>query len=261
MPSWWVTMINSRITPPTSASQSPSESTSSMRRVPRPPMAFGAENTAPMHEPEAADHRPADAEDRLQRAELLVGDDRPLEAVEDAREPGDRGGDRERVELHAEHADAERGGGAFVGAHRDEPLAGPRPAQVGDDQARRGRTPPRHTSAHRWGCVEASTACRTARPCRPACRRRTPSPIQSALVKTTAWIVKPRPSVTMARFTPRVRSAGSANSRPTGIGEQHAERDRELDRQVEAQDERSRDERARSRQAPTARARAGPRTR
>ena len=33
----------------------------------------------------------------------------------------------------------------------------------------------------------------------------------------TAWMVKPRPSVTMARFTPRVRNAGSANNKPTGI--------------------------------------------
>ena len=74
-------------------------------------------------EAETTDHRPTDAEDRLQRAVLLVRDGRRAEAEQDAGEPGDRGSYRERVELDAEHADAEGRGRALVRADCDQTSA------------------------------------------------------------------------------------------------------------------------------------------
>ena len=100
------------------------------------------------HEAEAADHGVAEAVDRGEDVELGVGDDLAPEADEDAGDGGEAGRHGEGVELHAEHRDAERRGGPLVGAHRDEPAAGARPAEVGDEQreqheARRGSPPPR----------------------------------------------------------------------------------------------------------------------
>ena len=151
-------------------------STSSMIRVPRPPMAFGAENTAPMTKPRP----PITAQPTLkidcERAELLVGDDRPTGSRgASPPSPAIAGGDAERVELHAEHADAERSGGPLVRAHRDETPAGPRPAQVGDDQSRRARTRRGTRRAQRWGWLTASTSiAEELAPCRRVCRRRSP---------------------------------------------------------------------------------------
>ena len=129
-------------------------------------------------------------------------------------------------------------------------LPGARPAEVRHDEAGEDERDEAHERppVRVGGGVDGHPE--ELAPCRSGCRRRTPSPIQSPLVNTTAWIVKPRPRVTIARFTPRVRSAGSAKSRPTGIGEQHAEGDRELHREIEAQHERARDQRARARERP-----------
>ena len=70
-----------------------------MMRVPSPPIALGAENTAPMTKPRP----PITAQPTLKidwnglycSYVMTV----PLEPVEDARETGDPGGDAERVEL------------------------------------------------------------------------------------------------------------------------------------------------------------------
>ena len=86
------------------------------------------------HVAEPADDRVAEAVDRREDVELRVRDDLTPEADEDARERGQTGGHGERVQLHAEHRDAERRGGALVRSHRDEPAAGPRSAEVGDEQ-------------------------------------------------------------------------------------------------------------------------------
>ena len=183
------------------------------------------------------------------------------EAEEDPAETGDRGGDGERVELHAEHADAERRRRPFVGAHRDQSSAGSRPAQVGDDQAGEHESDEAHhrPTVRVVGVVDVDPE--ELAPSRRVVPPSNPSPIQSDLANTTAWIVKPRPSVTMARLTPRVRSAGQREQQPDRNGEQHAEGNGELHRHVEAQDERSRDQRAAPRQRPLARGRAGRRSR
>ena len=99
------------------------------------------------HVAEAADHGVAEAVDRREDVELAVGDDLAPEADQDPGHGGEPGRHREGVELHAEHGDAERRGGALVGAHGDQPAAGARPAEVGDEQreeheARRGSPPP-----------------------------------------------------------------------------------------------------------------------
>ena len=85
-------------------------------------------------EAEAADDGVADRVDRLERAVAPVGDHVGGEADEDAGDRGDRRRHTERVELHAEDADAERRRGALVGAHRDQATTGPRPPQVRHDQ-------------------------------------------------------------------------------------------------------------------------------
>ena len=56
------------------------------------------------------------------------------EREEDAAERGDAGADGERVELDADHADAERGGGALVAAHRDHLPSGRADPQVRHDE-------------------------------------------------------------------------------------------------------------------------------
>ena len=86
------------------------------------------------HVAETADHGVAEAVDRREDVELRVRDDLAPEADEDAGDGGEAGRDRERVQLDAEHRDAERRGGALVRAHRDEPAAGARSAEVGDEQ-------------------------------------------------------------------------------------------------------------------------------
>ena len=65
---------------------------------------------------------------------------RSLERDEHTADGGDPGGEPERVELGAEHSDAERGGGALVGSHRDEPTSGAAPPQVCHERARARRT-------------------------------------------------------------------------------------------------------------------------
>ena len=101
------------------------------------------------HVAETADHRVAQAVDGREEVELRVGDDLTPEADEDAGHGGQRGRHRERVELDAEHRDAERRGGALVRPHRDEPATGARSAQVGDEQ----REEHEADQAHRRPCV------------------------------------------------------------------------------------------------------------
>ena len=107
--------------------------TASVTRLP------GATSTADERagdEADAADHRVDHHEDRLEDRERRDRRRRSVagSAMSDAADRGDAGGEAERVELGAEHADAERGGGALVGAHRDQPAAGAAPAQVRDEQ-------------------------------------------------------------------------------------------------------------------------------
>jgi len=73
-----------------------------------------------------------DGEDRLEDREGRVEDHgRAPEGGQDPAHGGDGGGEAERVQLHAGHADAEGGGGPLVGAHGDEPAPDPPPPQVG----------------------------------------------------------------------------------------------------------------------------------
>ena len=73
---------------------------------------------------------------------------------------------------------------------------------------------PRHTSAHRCGWLKASTSTPNSsmRPIGVPPSRLPPT--YWLLANTTSDTVKPRPSVTTARLTPRVRSAGRANTMP-----------------------------------------------
>ena len=128
-----------------------------MTRVPRPPIAFGAAEHRAEHVAEAADDRVAEAVDRREEVELRVRDDLAAEADEDAGDGGQAGGHRERVELDAEHRDAERRGGALVRSHRDEPAAGARSAQVGDEQREEHEARSRLTVAQACGWLNAST--------------------------------------------------------------------------------------------------------
>ena len=97
------------------------------------------------HVAETADHGVPEAVDRREHVELRVRDHLAPEADEDARRGGQPRGDGERVQLDAEHRDAERGGGALVRSHRDEPAAGTRSPEVGDEH----REEHEHDETHR----------------------------------------------------------------------------------------------------------------
>ena len=129
---------------------------SSMMRVPMPPTAFGASEDRAQHVAEAADDGVAQAVDRREDVEVVVGDDLTAEADQDAGHGREPGRHREGVQLHAEHRDAERRGGPLVGPHGDEPAAGARSTQVGDEQ-REEHEATRLTVAHACGWLNAST--------------------------------------------------------------------------------------------------------
>ena len=83
---------------------------------------------------EATDDRVLHEQDRtkdIERAELHV---RLAEGQQDAAECRDACTDRKGVELDADHADAERGGGAFVAPDRDHATAGCADPEVRHDE-------------------------------------------------------------------------------------------------------------------------------
>ena len=142
---------------------------------------------------------------------------RLAEGEEDAAERRDAGADRERVELDADDADAERGGGAFVAPDRDHSPTGRTDPQVRHDE--RHDRPGRSASARHTAADARTDRGRSRRS--PGCVTRIPSnpPVIDAFWKMSALKTSDNANVTIASVTPRVRMAGSATS--------NADRDRD----------------------------------